>query len=132
MHRTSHIALHLCHRERVFKPKWPWTCTSAAAKLLINGNSTQLNTCIVCFQDRIDSTAQAADQFVAAGHFDADNIKAKQLQLAERFRALNDPMQARRQKLRDALRLQQFYRDVEDEEDWIREKEPIAASANRG
>jgi len=41
-------------------------------------------------------------------------------------------MQARRQKLRDALRLQQFYRDVEDEEDWIREKEPIAASANRG
>jgi len=54
------------------------------------------------------------------------------VQLAERFRALNDPMQARRQKLRDALRLQQFYRDVEDEEDWIREKEPIAASANRG
>jgi len=69
---------------------------------------------------------------VAAGHFDADNIKAKQVQLAERYRALNDPMQARRQKLRDALRLQQFYRDVEDEEDWIREKEPIAASANRG
>jgi len=86
----------------------------------------------VWLQDRIDSTAQAADQFVAAGHFDADNIKAKQVQLAERFRALNDPMQARRQKLRDALRLQQFYRDVEDEEDWIREKEPIAASANRG
>jgi len=84
------------------------------------------------FQDRIDSTAQAADQFVAAGHFDAENIKAKQVQLAERFRALHDPMQARRQKLRDALRLQQLYRDVEDEEDWIREKEPIAASANRG
>jgi len=54
------------------------------------------------------------------------------VQLAERFRALHDPMQARRHKLRDALRLQQFYRDVEDEEDWIREKEPIAASANRG
>ena len=54
------------------------------------------------------------------------------MQLAERYRALNDPMQARRQKLRDALRLQQLYRDVEDEEDWIREKEPIAASANRG
>jgi spectrin alpha len=84
------------------------------------------------FQDRIDAIAQAADQFVAAGHFDADNIKAKQLQLADRFKALHEPMQARRQKLRDALRLQQFYRDVEDEEDWIREKEPIAASANRG
>jgi spectrin alpha len=83
-------------------------------------------------QDRIDGIAQAADQFVGSGHFDADNIKAKQVQLTERFNGLHDPMQARRQKLRDALRLQQFYRDVEDEEDWIREKEPIAASANRG
>ena len=89
----------------------------------------------VCFpplQDRIDGITQAADQFVDAGHFDADNIKAKQQQLVERYQALQDPMHARRLKLRDALRLQQFYRDVEDEDDWIREKEPIAASTNRG
>lgn len=41
-------------------------------------------------------------------------------------------MSSRKQKLDDALCLQQFLRDVEDEEDWIREKEPIAASTNRG
>lgn len=41
-------------------------------------------------------------------------------------------MEARKQKLADALKLQQFLRDVEDEEDWIREKEPIASSTNRG
>ena len=41
-------------------------------------------------------------------------------------------MAARHQKLEDALRLQHFLRDVEDEEDWIKEKEPIAASTNRG
>ena len=41
-------------------------------------------------------------------------------------------MKARHQKLEDAIRLQQFLHDVEDEEDWIREKEPIAASTNRG
>ena len=41
-------------------------------------------------------------------------------------------MGKRKHKLSDALRLQQFFRDVEDEEDWIREKEPIAASTNRG
>ncbi len=41
-------------------------------------------------------------------------------------------MGKRKNKLSDALRLQQFFRDVEDEEDWIREKEPIAASTNRG
>lgn len=93
---------------------------------------TLLESDVASRQDRIDSIAQAADQFVSAGHFDSDNIKAKQVQLTDRFKALHDPMQGRRQKLRDALRLQQLYRDIEDEEDWIREKEPIAASANRG
>ena len=41
-------------------------------------------------------------------------------------------MGSRRSKLSDAVRLQQLFRDIEDEEDWIREKEPIAASTNRG
>lgn len=41
-------------------------------------------------------------------------------------------MVARKQKLADSLRLQQLFRDIEDEETWIREKEPIAASTNRG
>lgn len=49
-----------------------------------------------------------------------------------RYDALRDPMAARKQKLSDSLRLQQLFRDVEDEETWIREKEPIAASTNRG
>jgi len=41
-------------------------------------------------------------------------------------------MQGRHQKLRDALRLQQFFRDIEDEVDWIKEKDPIASSTSRG
>lgn len=49
-----------------------------------------------------------------------------------RYEALKDPMVARKQKLADSLRLQQLFRDIEDEETWIREKEPIAASTNRG
>lgn len=49
-----------------------------------------------------------------------------------RYEALREPMIARKQKLADSLRLQQLFRDVEDEETWIREKEPIAASTNRG
>lgn len=49
-----------------------------------------------------------------------------------RYEALREPMTARKQKLSDSLRLQQLFRDVEDEETWIREKEPIAASTNRG
>ena len=42
------------------------------------------------------------------------------------------PMEGRRKKLSDSLRVQQLFRDIEDEEAWIREKEPIAGSNNRG
>ncbi|KAH0615580.1 hypothetical protein JD844_005026 [Phrynosoma platyrhinos] len=82
--------------------------------------------------DRIDGITIQARQFQEAGHFDADNIKKKQEALVARYEALKDPMVARKQKLADSLRLQQLFRDVEDEETWIREKEPIAASTNRG
>lgn len=83
-------------------------------------------------QDRIDGITIQARQFQEAGHFDAENIKKKQEALVARYEALKDPMVARKQKLADSLRLQQLFRDVEDEETWIREKEPVAASTNRG
>uniref|UniRef100_A0A8C4X8M7 Spectrin alpha chain, non-erythrocytic 1 n=1 Tax=Erpetoichthys calabaricus TaxID=27687 RepID=A0A8C4X8M7_ERPCA len=87
---------------------------------------------VAAHQDRIDGITIQARQFQEAGHFDADNIKKKQEALVARYEALKDPMVARKQKLSDSLRLQQLFRDVEDEETWIREKEPIAASTNRG
>lgn len=42
------------------------------------------------------------------------------------------PLLARKAKLQDAERLKRFLHDVEDEEAWIREKEPIASSTNTG
>ncbi|XP_072287916.1 spectrin alpha chain, non-erythrocytic 1 isoform X3 [Pyxicephalus adspersus] len=87
---------------------------------------------VAAHQDRIDGITIQARQFQEAGHFDADNIKKKQEALVGRYEALKEPMVARKQKLSDSLRLQQLFRDIEDEETWIREKEPIAASTNRG
>uniref|UniRef100_H3CBT9 Spectrin alpha chain, non-erythrocytic 1 n=1 Tax=Tetraodon nigroviridis TaxID=99883 RepID=H3CBT9_TETNG len=87
---------------------------------------------VAAHQDRIDGISIQARQFQEAGHFDADNIRRKQEALALRYEALRQPMATRKQKLSDSLRLQQLFRDVEDEETWIREKEPIAASTNRG
>uniref|UniRef100_A0A8C9W526 Spectrin alpha chain, non-erythrocytic 1 n=1 Tax=Scleropages formosus TaxID=113540 RepID=A0A8C9W526_SCLFO len=87
---------------------------------------------VAAHQDRIDGITIQARQFQEAGHFDADNIRRKQEALVARYEALKEPMAARKQKLADSLRLQQLFRDVEDEETWIREKEPIAASTNRG
>ncbi len=87
---------------------------------------------VVSHQDRVDGVVIQANQFVERGHFDAEAIKAKQMALLERYNGLQAPMNARRIRLNDALRVQQLFRDIEDEESWIREKEPIAASTNRG
>nr|CAD7193717.1 unnamed protein product [Timema douglasi] len=49
-----------------------------------------------------------------------------------RYHTLQQPMQIRRDNLEDALLLQRFLRDVEDEVQWITEKEPLAASNDLG
>ncbi|XP_066294880.1 spectrin alpha chain, non-erythrocytic 1-like isoform X27 [Branchiostoma lanceolatum] len=86
---------------------------------------------VAAHQERVDGIDIQAKQFVDEGHFDADNIKAKQEALQERYDALQEPLAARKAKLADSLRFQQLVRDIEDEEAWIREKEPVASSTNR-
>lgn len=87
---------------------------------------------VASHQDRIEGITSQANQFVERGHFDADNIAHKQKVLTDRYAALQTPMAIRKQRLLDSLQVQQLFRDIEDEEAWIREKEPIAASTNRG
>lgn len=41
-------------------------------------------------------------------------------------------MAVRKRRLLDSLQAQQLFRDLDDEAAWIREKEPIIASTNRG
>ncbi|VDO10046.1 unnamed protein product, partial [Brugia timori] len=49
-----------------------------------------------------------------------------------RYDALRDPLNARKDKLGESLRGNQLFRDIDDELAWIREKEQIAGSSNRG
>ncbi|XP_063373302.1 spectrin alpha chain [Cydia amplana] len=82
--------------------------------------------------ERIDAIRTQAEQFIEKGHFDADNIKAKRDGLVARYTALDKPMAVRKRRLLDSLQAQQLFRDLDDEAAWIREKEPIIASTNRG
>ena len=52
--------------------------------------------------------------------------------VCHRFAKLSLPSSERRRQLEDSLRLQQFSRDVEDELAWIKERWPLAESANYG
>merc|ERR1712098_817851 len=61
-----------------------------------------------------------------------ENIKTKENSLTQRYAGLMGPAGVRKQRLMDSLAVQQLFRDVEDEEAWIREKEPIINSTNRG
>lgn len=91
-----------------------------------------LETDVGSHQDRIEGIKVAAQQFIERGHFDAENIGIKEKMLTDRYAALQQPMAVRKQRLLDSQQVQQLFRDIEDEESWIREKEPIAASNNRG
>eukprot|EP00042_Codosiga_hollandica_P029214 m.159345 g.159345 ORF g.159345 m.159345 type:complete len:2437 (+) comp53015_c0_seq1:84-7394(+) len=83
-------------------------------------------------QDRIDTIAAQAKEFIAGHHFQASLIQEQQKAIAEKYSQLAAPAAARKKKLEDSLNLQQLLRDIDDEEAWIREKLPIAASFNFG
>jgi len=87
---------------------------------------------VMAHQDRLDQLQSQATVFEEGDHFDKDAIKVKRVEVVERYQKLTAPIMQRKQKLSEAMTLQQFLRDIEDEEDWIREKEPIASSTNRG
>ena len=57
---------------------------------------------------------QAASH-IEESHFDAEKIKERQTVLEDKFQALEEPMRLRKEKLSDALLLQQFFRDIDDE-----------------
>ena len=53
-------------------------------------------------------------------------------QNSDNFLSPQGPLLARKARLENAERLKKFHHDVEDEEAWIREKEPIVSSPNTG
>ncbi|XP_057290447.1 spectrin alpha chain, non-erythrocytic 1-like isoform X2 [Hydractinia symbiolongicarpus] len=87
---------------------------------------------IVAHQDRVRMVKENADQFAENNHFHAEPITAKAEALVNRFEALKEPVNKRKKELEDARKYHQFLHDVEDEESWIREKEPIASSLHTG
>nr|CAD7256488.1 unnamed protein product [Timema shepardi] len=80
----------------------------------------------------MDQIKMAASTFQESNHFMRDEIQDRAREIISRYHTLQQPMQIRRDNLEDALLLQRFLRDVEDEVQWITEKEPLAASNDLG
>ncbi|CAJ0583549.1 unnamed protein product, partial [Mesorhabditis spiculigera] len=83
-------------------------------------------------KDRMDDIRNQAGRFEQEEHFNAPVILRKYEALQGRFDSLQEPLVKRQNKLQESLQGNQLFRDIEDELAWIREKEQVAASTNRG
>uniref|UniRef100_A0A8C3QRB7 Calponin-homology (CH) domain-containing protein n=1 Tax=Cyanoderma ruficeps TaxID=181631 RepID=A0A8C3QRB7_9PASS len=89
---------------------------------------------IAAHRDRLQELVVTAQQFQKEKHFLADELEEKVDELVQRCVSawLRDPLQERRGSL-EASRLQyQFFRDVDEELAWVREKLPMASSKDYG
>uniref|UniRef100_H0W5L2 Spectrin alpha chain, erythrocytic 1 n=1 Tax=Cavia porcellus TaxID=10141 RepID=H0W5L2_CAVPO len=91
-----------------------------------------LESAVTARQDQVDTLKDTVAHFEEISHPDSADMRAKQESLLSRFEALKEPLATRKKKLTDLLRLQQICRDSEDEEAWIQETEPSAASTQLG
>ncbi|NXJ96213.1 SPTN5 protein, partial [Corythaixoides concolor] len=92
----------------------------------------ELEADIAGHRDRLQELVVTAQQFQKEKHFLADELEERVDQLVQRYKSLRDPLQERRGSL-EASRLQyQFFRDVDEELAWVREKLPVASSRDYG
>lgn len=82
--------------------------------------------------ESIEQVKDLSASFHNSNHFMKEEIEERASNIVKRYQTLHEPGQIRRENLEDALLLQQFYRDIEDELSWISEKEPLASSTDLG
>ncbi|KAH6925479.1 hypothetical protein HPB50_005728 [Hyalomma asiaticum] len=91
-----------------------------------------LETDITNHAEMLEQVKDQAAIFQKNEHFLRNEIQERADSIVKRYTSLHEPLQIRRENLEEALQLQQLLRDVDDEMSWIREKEPLANSADLG
>lgn len=87
---------------------------------------------IQAHEDRINDMNGQADSLVESGQFDTANIQEKRQSINERYERIKNLAAHRQSRLNEALTLHQFFRDIADEESWIKEKKLLVASEDYG
>lgn len=77
----------------------------------------------------LNSTAQ---QFINNNLFDTNAIRSTTNSIGQRYEEVKNKAAKRRQRLTEANNLFQFFRDLDDEEAWIKEKKFLASSEDYG
>ncbi|KAJ8287365.1 hypothetical protein COCON_G00000240 [Conger conger] len=82
--------------------------------------------------ERIQGLVDSAQDFRSQEHFLAQEIQCRVGETVHRYNSLAEPLQDRREALESWQLLFQFYRDLEDELLWVRDKLPAALSKDWG
>ena len=82
--------------------------------------------------ERCKSLKKQVQKFLDESHPDIGLLQGKGVELDEACQRLEVLSKSRLSKLQESLRVQEFFLQVEEEEAWIREKEPMASSADFG
>ncbi|XP_035766449.1 spectrin alpha chain, non-erythrocytic 1 [Neolamprologus brichardi] len=82
--------------------------------------------------DRLKDLNGQADSLMASNAFDTTQVKDKRDAVNGRFAKIKNMAASRRAKLNESHRLHQFFRDLDDEESWIKEKKLLVSSEDYG
>ena len=87
---------------------------------------------ITSHEDRITDMEDQADSLIKSEQFDSADIDEKRRSIQERFQKVKDLAAERQSILNEAITLHQFFRDIADEESWIKEKKLLVGSDDYG
>jgi len=87
---------------------------------------------IIAHEDRIRDMNEQADSLVESGQFDSADIRDKRDGISARYKHIQDLAAHRQALLNERNTLQQFFRDIADEESWIKEKKLLVTSDDYG
>ena len=103
---------------------------NSVSKLLKKLQATESD--IISRKETLKSLEDQYAKFESANHFMIQELEQRFSSITQRYEALNEPVQIRRENLEDSLLLHQFNREVADETIWLEEKLPLAASSHLG
>jgi len=103
---------------------------NSVSKLLKKLQATEAD--ITSRKDTLKTLEEQYAKFETSNHFMIEELEQRFSNLQQRYEALHEPVQIRRENLEDSLLLHQFNREVADETIWLEEKLPIASSSQLG
>merc|ERR1719228_1695946 len=130
LHGLDEFETWLEENERLLESEDHGKDLNSVSKLLKKLQATEAD--ILSRRETLKSLEEQYAKFESSNHFMIEELEQRFSNIQQRYEALHEPVQIRRENLEDSLLLHQFNREVADETIWLEEKLPLAASGHLG